>query len=77
MANSTDLNNLTLSTVVTDADLLALCEHLLVQLHGLTWSPRMPRRAGRTRQCGVLTPLYGSWDRLCSLVVEGCRGALG
>ena len=34
MANSTDLNNLTLSTFVTDADLLALCEHLLVHENG-------------------------------------------
>ena len=24
-----------------------------LELHGLTWRPRMPRRAGRTRQCGV------------------------
>ena len=39
MANSTDtLNNLTLSTVVTDADLLALCEHLLVCENGEPWA---------------------------------------
>ena len=24
-----------------------------LELHGLTWRPRMPRRAGGTRQCGV------------------------
>ena len=39
MANSLDtLNNLTLSTVVTDADLLALCEHLLVHENGESWA---------------------------------------
>ena len=39
MANSTDtLNNLTLSTVVTDADLLSLCEHLLVCENGEPWA---------------------------------------
>ena len=39
MANSIDtLNNLTLSTVVTDADLLALCEHLLVCENGEPWA---------------------------------------
>ena len=38
MANSTDLNNLTLHTVVTDADLLALCEHLLVHENGEAWA---------------------------------------
>ena len=24
-----------------------------LELHGLTWRPRMPRRAGRTRQCAI------------------------
>ena len=31
----------------------------------------------QVRPTVLRTPLYGSWDRLCSLVVEGCRGALG
>ena len=38
MANSTELNNLTLRTVASDADLLALCEHLLVHENGEPWA---------------------------------------
>lgn len=37
-ATTDTLNNLTLSTVVTDADLLALCDHLLVRENGEPWA---------------------------------------
>ena len=37
-ATTDTLNNLTLSTVVTDADLLSLCEHLLVCENGEPWA---------------------------------------
>ena len=39
--------------------------------------PRLRQRHENTGSPVLRTPLYGSWDRLCSLVVAGCRGALG